>query len=175
MPYKVKYDQTKCISCGTCMIACIDQCDVDVDTCPLHRRVYTFDEAADGSEKIYYVSVGCLHCHEAACIDVCPKKCIYRDEELGLVRIDRNECIGCKLCAKACPLGAIAFTEDGKAIKCDGCAERLKLGLAPACEKACQNRAITYEYTDRAEEAGGDMEDVKRLAGILKRFDKSGE
>jgi len=106
---------------------------------------------------------------------VCPKKCIYRDEELGLVRIDREQCVGCKLCAKACPLQAIGFTTDGKAIKCDGCAERLKLGLRPACEKACQNHAITYEYTDRAEDAGGEMEDVERLAGILKQFGKSGE
>ena len=175
MPYKIKYDQTKCISCGTCSIACIDQCDVDVTTCPLHRVVHTFDDMQDEKICTYYVSIGCMHCREAACMEACPRKCIYRDQELGLVRIDRENCVGCKLCAKACPLRAIGFDADGKASKCDGCAERLKLGLRPACEKACQNQAITFEYVENGKDAGGEMADVEKLAAILQRFDKSGE
>ena len=175
MPYKIKYDSTKCISCGTCSIACIDQCDVDVTTCPLHRVVYTFDDVQNGKICVRYASTGCMHCRDAACMKACPQKCIYRDQELGLVRIDRERCVGCKLCAKVCPLGAIGFDAYGKASKCDGCAERLKLGLAPACAKACQNHAITFEYVEEEKEAGGDMADVEKIAAVLQRFRKSGE
>ena len=175
MPYKIKFDRTKCISCGTCSIACMDQCDKDVTTCSLHRVVHTFDDISDGKVNIYHISVGCMHCRDAACIKACPRKCIERDLESGLVKIDRKRCVGCKLCAKACPLGAIGFDADGKASKCDGCAERLKLGLTPACAKACQNHAITFEYVEEEKEAGGDMEDVNELAAILQRFRKSGE
>lgn len=47
----------------------------------------------------------CTAC--AACVNICPKKCIYmeRDEEgFEYPKIDKEKCINCGLCEKICPI-----------------------------------------------------------------------
>jgi Fe-S-cluster-containing dehydrogenase component len=51
----------------------------------------------------------CLHCAEPACVTVCPTGASYKRAEDGIVLIDEDKCIGCKLCAWACPYGAREF------------------------------------------------------------------
>jgi molybdopterin-containing oxidoreductase family iron-sulfur binding subunit len=43
-----------------------------------------------------------MHCDIPACIKVYPVQATYKDEE-GIVLIDYNRCIGCRLCTVACP------------------------------------------------------------------------
>ena len=45
-------------------------------------------------------------------------------------------------CILACPFGAPSYGADGKMIKCDGCAERVKYGLEPACVNNCANGVL---------------------------------
>ena len=49
--------------------------------------------------------IQCRHCEDAPCAEVCPVAAITHGES----SIDLNEgtCIGCKMCALACPFGAI--------------------------------------------------------------------
>ena len=49
--------------------------------------------------------VTCHHCKDAPCVGVCPVGALK--VENGVVRTDEQRCIGCKLCAIACPYGAI--------------------------------------------------------------------
>ncbi|WP_323052977.1 4Fe-4S dicluster domain-containing protein [Siculibacillus lacustris] len=56
--------------------------------------------------------IACHHCEDAPCARVCPVEAIRI--EAGSVRLDEKRCIGCKMCALACPFGAI--TPSGTAI-----------------------------------------------------------
>lgn len=57
-----------------------------------------------------YVSVSCNHCSDPACVKVCLTKAHAKhDDKGGLVLIDQSKCIGCGMCAKACPQRALDF------------------------------------------------------------------
>ena len=49
----------------------------------------------------------------AACVTVCPTGASYKRAEDGIVLVDEDLCIGCKLCAWACPYGAREFDDVG--------------------------------------------------------------
>jgi len=70
-------------------------------------------------------------------MEKCPTDAIYRDSKSGIVKINQEECVGCKLCLEVCPLGAMFFF-DGVAAKCELC------GGAPRCIEACEWGAIKY-------------------------------
>ena len=42
----------------------------------------------------------------------------------------------------ACPFGAPTFGPDGKMKKCDGCIDRIRAGLEPACVRGCTFGAL---------------------------------
>ena len=140
------FDQSKCSACSACMMGCLDQNDTDVvggDLC--YRK--TFDnevQLADGSTYYAYISAACMHCVDAPCIPACPVGCLSKDPETGFPVYDNTNCIGCKSCAMACPFGAPRYRHsDGKMVKCNGCNERVKNGMKPACVRACSFGALT--------------------------------
>jgi hydrogenase-4 component A len=49
--------------------------------------------------------IQCRHCEDASCASVCPVKAITRQD--NSILLNENLCIGCKMCAIACPFGAI--------------------------------------------------------------------
>ena len=111
-----------CTNCGTCEAVCPND-GVDV----IH-----FEEVEVS------VPVMCLQCEDAACMKVCPKGAIYRDEN-GAVLPDPKKCIACKICISACPFGNITFNPVKKQImKCSLC------GGNPKCAKYCPSMAIQY-------------------------------
>ena len=57
------------------------------------------------------------------------------------VTINQSACLGCRKCAKVCPLGVIDLIE-GKAIP----VRELDCTLCRLCEKACKERAIRLHY-----------------------------
>jgi Fe-S-cluster-containing dehydrogenase component len=90
----------------------------------------------------------CLHCETPACVTVCPTGASYKRAEDGIVLVDEDKCIGCKLCSWACPYGAREYSEvEGVMKKCTLCVDRIyndKLDEAdrePACVQACPTRA----------------------------------
>lgn len=112
----------KCTNCGTCESVCPNS-GVNV----IHFR-----------EVAISVPIMCLQCEDAACMKVCPKGAISRDEN-GAVLPDPKKCIACKMCISACPFGNIAFSPVTKQIvKCNLC------GGNPQCAKFCPTRAIQF-------------------------------
>jgi len=75
-------------------------------------------------------------------VAACPSGCLYKDEETGLTLFNTQYCIGCHSCSMACPFGAPTFGPDGKMKKCDGCINRIKAGLEPACVRGCTFGAL---------------------------------
>jgi Fe-S-cluster-containing dehydrogenase component len=93
-----------------------------------------------------FVSMGCFHCANPACIPACPvPNAITKDSTTGAVIIDQTLCNGCKRCAGACPYGAPQFNENTRKMeKCHFCKQRLDAGLKPACVMSCVGRALNY-------------------------------
>ncbi len=94
------------------------------------------------------ISRSCLHCEQPACVTVCPTGASYKRAEDGIVLVNADICIGCKLCSWACPYGAREFDEDqGVMRKCTLCIDRIynenmpEQERVPACVAACPTKA----------------------------------
>jgi Fe-S-cluster-containing dehydrogenase component len=110
----------------------------------------------------------CNHCANPACVRVCPTKATWKRED-GIVMMDMHRCIGCRFCMAACPYGSRSFNYRhprpyikelnpdyptrtiGVVEKCDFCAERLAVGLIPACVEACDQKALIFGDLDDPE------------------------
>lgn len=144
MKYLLVLDESKCVACGACAVACMDQRDIEPDQgqTPL-RSCFVVEEETPGLPRCTFLSVGCMHCQQAPCITACPTGCIAKDVETGFTVADTTNCIGCHSCAMACPFGHPTFSPvTGKMVKCDGCVERVKAGMKPACVKVCPFGAL---------------------------------
>ena len=97
----------------------------------------------EGNEKITF-AVSCRHCNDPICLKSCIAGAISK--ESGVVKINRNKCVGCQTCVLVCPYGALTPGEDGIMQKCELCLENA--GGSPACVAGCPNRAIVYEERD---------------------------
>ena len=94
----------------------------------------------------------CKHCTHAACLDVCPTGALMRTE-FGTVVVQEDICNGCGYCVPACPYGVIDQRPgDGRVWKCTLCYDRLGVGMAPACAKACPTESIQFGPLDELRE-----------------------
>jgi len=90
----------------------------------------------------------CLHCKEPDCVTVCPTGASYKRAEDGIVLVNPDTCIGCKLCSWACPYGAREYDYGhGVMKKCTLCVDRIYNDYIaaedriPACVRACPTGA----------------------------------
>ena len=129
-------DLDRCSGCDTCIVACKYAHGLDLGVC--WNRVQTVTVGTLPNVKQYWLPRQCQQCENAPCLEVCPTGATYREDEYGLVVIDADAYIGCKLCMDACPYAARRYDE-GKGIveKCDCCIARLKDGEKPACVHNC--------------------------------------
>ncbi len=112
------------------------------------NRIHTY-EAGDGAAgRTVHFPRSCLHCEEPACVTVCPTGASYKRAEDGIVLVNTDLCIGCKLCSWACPYGAREFDEDaGVMKKCTLCIDRIyndtipEAQRVPACVATCPAHA----------------------------------
>lgn len=144
-------DMEKCISCGACAVACMDQNDIDLHSGDIPFRYVSTLEEQTGKRAVYTnLSLSCMHCEDAPCVIGCPTGSIFKDPETNLTLYDTTNCIGCHSCAMACPFGVPSFSVRGKLTKCDGCVERVRAGLEPACVRVCPFGALKV-YADQEE------------------------
>lgn len=128
-------DPAKCLGCFSCMVACSTKNEGGGDLNLSRIKVTSFLKEA------YSVPTVCLQCETAYCALVCPVAALAKNAETGVVELDRDRCIGCKLCLIACPFGNLTLV-NGVSAKCDLC------GGDPTCVKVCQWQALTYGEAD---------------------------
>ena len=133
-----------CVACGACSVACMDQNDLEPQNAQdMFRKISVVEKGSGRDVRFTYLSLGCMHCAKAPCIDACPCGCLFKDPETGFTVYDNTNCIGCRSCSMACPFAAPIFDSSGRMHKCDGCNTRVKTGLEPACVRVCPFDALT--------------------------------
>lgn len=143
MSYAIRLERERCIACGACAVACMDEKDLDPRRGdPMLRRCESIETGEGPDARIRYTTVSCLHCPDAPCVAACPRGCLYRDGDTGFVLYDNSRCVGCRRCREVCPVSAPDFDSRGRMHKCDGCADRVRQGLLPACVKVCPMDAL---------------------------------
>lgn len=153
-------DLDTCVGCQACVTACKgwnDQGNGLSDQDPYGanpsgtflNRVHSYAVQPDlGAAQIINFPRSCLHCADAPCVTVCPTGASYKRAEDGIVLVNEDACIGCGLCAWACPYGAREM--DGAAgvmKKCTLCVDRIynetlpEQDREPACVRTCPTGA----------------------------------
>lgn len=149
-------DLSICNGCYCCQVACKDE-HVGNDWTPYAKpqpEIGQFwlglDEQVRGQVPkvcVTYIPKMCHHCDDAPCIEGCKSGALYKRED-GLVIIDPEVCIGCKMCEDNCPHGAIYFNQGlNIAQKCTGCAHLLDNDEnwdVPRCVDQCPTGAIQF-------------------------------
>ncbi|RME86455.1 MAG: 4Fe-4S dicluster domain-containing protein [Caldilineae bacterium] len=160
-------DLTRCIGCRACQAACKQWNDLPAEQTrnngsyenPPRRSAktwttVTFHEITQppseaGEEEGFawvFAKRQCMHCEHPACASACIVGALHKTPD-GPVLYDDKKCMGCRYCMIACPYGVPTF-EWHKAVpyirKCTMCADRIALGMEPACAKACPTDAIQF-------------------------------
>ncbi len=140
-------DLDRCNGCGACVAACyVENNNAIVGAREVSRgrdmswlHVQSFIEATDAGTKASFLPVGCQHCTNAPCEQVCPAYATYHTRE-GLNAMVYARCVGTRYCENNCPYSARAFNffdhpRDARA----------RLGLNP--DVTVRERGITEKCT----------------------------
>lgn len=178
-------DLDTCVGCHACVISCkawnsenygaplsdMDAYGADpVGT--FLNRVHTYEVTPDeGAAFAVHMPKSCLHCEDAPCVTVCPTGASYKRVEDGIVLVNEQDCIGCGLCAWACPYGAREMDAlAGVMKKCTLCVDRIyneNLPVEdrePACVRTCP--AGARHFGDFADENSAVSQLVAARGGI---------
>lgn len=156
-------DLDTCVGCHACAVNC-KEWNTGGHMAPLtdfeayeagqqgvwFNRIHSYEVTPEdgGPGLTVHFPKSCLHCEDAACVTVCPTGASYKRVEDGIVLINEDICIGCKLCSWACPYGAREFDSDvGVMKKCTLCIDRIynenlaEIDRVPACVSTCPANA----------------------------------
>ncbi len=158
----VLVDITRCVGCGSCVVACKmwNKLKHDKETPALGKNaalaaenwtavklVETSGTGNGGEDKVWrFVKNQCLHCEEPACASACFSRAIVKTQE-GAVVYNVDLCVGCRYCMLACPFSIPKYEWDKvfpRVRKCQMCPERVQKGDLPACAGVCPADALTF-------------------------------
>ena len=140
MRYAFVIDQSRCIGCHACSLACKSEHEVPLGS---YRTWVKYVEKGSFPDVRRTFSVlRCNHCENPPCVEICPVTSLFQRDD-GIVDFDRDVCIGCKACMQACPYDALYIHPDrNTAEKCNFCAHRVEIHLEPPCATVCPAEAI---------------------------------
>lgn len=112
------------------------------------NRVHGYETSHNKNAAVVHFPKSCLHCDDAPCVTVCPTGASIKRREDGIVLVDESKCMGCGLCAWACPYGAREMDpSEGIMKKCTLCVDRIyndnlpEEDQVPACVRSCPTNA----------------------------------
>jgi molybdopterin-containing oxidoreductase family iron-sulfur binding subunit len=147
-------------------------------------QVYEADLPGGGTQ---FVPTPCQQCQNAPCVNMCPVGATFATPE-GVVLIDQQRCIGCRICLEGCmydrrffnwgqpqqPPEAMFMEYDpehqtpaikGTVMKCDFCPDMARAGRLPYCAQGCPQNAIYYG--DLEEDVATNGRDVVTISHFL--------
>ena len=151
-------DLRRCDGCKACTDACQKEHYLPKD----HEWIKVLKSTDDAGHKSYFIRL-CMMCENPPCLKVCPTAATFKSPE-GIVLIDQNKCIGCRMCMVACPYEARYFNyneplkpkapfdnpmpefpvpqQKGTVGKCILCVHNADKGKIPFCVEACTMDAL---------------------------------
>jgi len=178
-------DLRKCDGCKKCTEAC--QAEHELPASFEWIKVFQVKDA-QGNE--YNMPRPCFQCENAPCLRVCPVAATFQTGE-GVVLVDQDRCIGCRMCMAACPYGARYFNyneppghkhpfqhptpehpvpqQKGTVGKCMFCVHRTEDGKLPACVDACGMGALYIG--DLVEDVATNGQETVRLSQFIREND----
>jgi len=151
-----------CVGCHACVVAC-KEWNTGGYGAPLSdqdaygdepvgswlNRVHTFEVKPENAPaRVVHFPKSCLHCEDAPCVTVCPTGASFKRSDDGIVLVNEDSCIGCGLCAWACPYGAREMDGAEKVMKkCTLCVDRIynenipEEDRTPSCVRTCPAKA----------------------------------
>jgi formate dehydrogenase iron-sulfur subunit len=163
-------DTTKCTACRACQVACKqwNQNSAEKTTnrgsyenppslsSETWMRILFNEHYKDAKMSWLFTKYQCMHCTDAACVEVCPPNATtHKEFKLGdgsvlkTVATDEDKCIGCNYCRVACPFDVPGYNQQQKGIyRCTMCFDRVTAGVkgydVPACVKACAPGSLSF-------------------------------
>ncbi|PKQ28740.1 MAG: hypothetical protein CVT63_01130 [Candidatus Anoxymicrobium japonicum] len=162
-------DSTRCTACRACQIAC-KQWNQNPAERTTNLGSYEnppslgsntwmrilFNEHFNGQMSWLFTKHQCMHCTDAACVEVCPSGAT-KHEKFNLadgsiikrVATDPKKCIGCNYCRAVCPFDVPGYNQKKKGVyRCTLCLDRVSNAMdgydTPACVKACAPGALLF-------------------------------
>ncbi|MHA1983920.1 MAG: 4Fe-4S dicluster domain-containing protein [Candidatus Hodarchaeales archaeon] len=147
---------------------CVSACRVSHNVPPEMDWIKIFKKQDNPLQEPYFFPRICQQCENPPCVEVCPVgAALRRHDGDGLVLINHEVCIGCRLCMTACPYETRYFNWEeyeepnktllkydspmfatehikGTTDKCDFCAHKGYLGQIAHCASACKSGALYY-------------------------------
>lgn len=178
-------DLDTCVGCHACVVSC-KSWNTENYGAPLSdmnaygaspegtflNRVHSFEVTPEKSAPVVvHFPKSCLHCDDAPCVTVCPTGASYKRADDGIVLVNEDACIGCGLCAWACPYGAREMDGAEKVMKkCTLCVDRIyndalpEIDREPACVRTCPTGA--RHFGDLADPASAVSQLVAARGGM---------
>jgi anaerobic dimethyl sulfoxide reductase subunit B (iron-sulfur subunit) len=158
------FDQSRCIGCYACCVACKDWNNIDAGQANW-RRVTSQEWGVYPDVFLTYLSLSCHHCENPACAEACPVNAITKSDANGVMTVNRDECLGhdkCGACKTACPYEVPQFggERNPKMQMCTFCADRLLDNKKPACVDACPVRALDSGPIEELQARYGNVKQV---------------
>lgn len=175
-------DLRNCDGCGMCTAACQKAHYLTPDQ--TWMKVFTLTDSVGNS---YHMPRPCMQCENPPCLNVCPVHATFRQDQ-GVVLVDQDRCIGCRMCMAACPYEARYFNWNsdvkypplpvkptpqfpvpqrlGTVGKCTFCVGNLNHGLLSECASGCPMGAI-YNGDLKTDVAVNSMGTTVKLSKFL--------
>jgi anaerobic dimethyl sulfoxide reductase subunit B (iron-sulfur subunit) len=168
--YGFYIDQSRCIGCFTCAVACKDWHDIDAGPAKW-MRIKEIEKGKFPDLYLAFLPIPCFHCANPTCIKSCPVEAIIKRESDGIVTIIQEKCLGkaeCgSKCLKACPWDVPQFgaLENAKMEKCNLCIDRIEKGNQTICVEACPVYALDVAPFEELKKKYGPGEEAEGFKG----------